>query len=103
MPAQFLSQILQQLKSSGLIVSTRGAHGGYRLSRSPGEINLWDVVVAIEGVPSNESGDENSAFSRCLQQTWSELAEQREQQLCDLTLEVLLERARNDAGAMYYI
>jgi Rrf2 family protein len=48
-PARFLVQILLQLKGAGLVASTRGAAGGYRLARPPQEISLAEVIDAIEG------------------------------------------------------
>jgi Rrf2 family protein len=48
-PARFLVQILLQLKGAGLVVSTRGAAGGYRLARPPHEITLADVIDVIDG------------------------------------------------------
>src|SRR3954453_12259131 len=48
-PSRFLVQILLQLKGAGLVASTRGAAGGYRLSRPPQEISLSDVIEAMEG------------------------------------------------------
>ena len=47
-PSTFLVQILHDLKRAGLAVSTRGASGGYRLSRAPSEITLADVVDVFE-------------------------------------------------------
>jgi Rrf2 family protein len=48
-PSRFLVQILLQLKGAGLVASTRGAAGGYRLARPPQEITLADVIAVIEG------------------------------------------------------
>lgn len=48
-PDGFLVQILQDLRRAGLVKSTRGATGGYRLSRDPSEIAIGDVVAALEG------------------------------------------------------
>jgi Rrf2 family protein len=48
-PARFLVQILLQLKGAGLVASTRGAAGGYRLARPPQEITLADVIDVIDG------------------------------------------------------
>lgn len=45
----YLEQIAANLRRAGFIRSVRGAHGGYQLSRSPEQINTWDVVVALEG------------------------------------------------------
>jgi Rrf2 family cysteine metabolism transcriptional repressor len=44
----YLEQIIPLLKEAGLVESTRGAHGGYELTRSPAEITVGDVVRALE-------------------------------------------------------
>lgn len=48
-PERYLVQILLQLKGAGLVTSTRGAAGGYRLARSPEEISIGEVLAAIDG------------------------------------------------------
>lgn len=48
-PASFLSKILQELSGAGLIVSHRGATGGFELALSPARITMLDVVTALEG------------------------------------------------------
>jgi Rrf2 family protein len=48
-PLKFLENILQQLKQADLVESTRGPHGGHRLSRPAGRIALADVVRAVDG------------------------------------------------------
>lgn len=47
--APTVSKLLKQLAQAGLVVSTRGINGGYRLARPPREISIADIVVAIEG------------------------------------------------------
>ena len=49
MSERFLLQILRRLVTHGLLRSTRGVVGGYRLSRSAGKITLGDIVEAVEG------------------------------------------------------
>jgi len=44
-----VSKLLKSLARSGLVVSTRGANGGYELSRSPQDISAADVIDALEG------------------------------------------------------
>lgn len=44
-----VSKLLKSLAKAGLVVSTRGAHGGYQLSRSPELISAADVIDALEG------------------------------------------------------
>ncbi|MGN6547632.1 MAG: RrF2 family transcriptional regulator, partial [Aureliella sp.] len=46
-PSQFLVQILQQLRAAGMISSTRGSSGGFRLEREPSTISLADVIEAV--------------------------------------------------------
>ena len=48
-PAAYLEQLMGVLRRSGLVASTRGAHGGYQLSRSPEEIRVGDVYRVLEG------------------------------------------------------
>jgi Rrf2 family protein len=48
-PRPYLAKHLQALARAGLVRSDPGPRGGYRLGRHPGEINLLDVVLAIEG------------------------------------------------------
>ena len=104
LPGQFLVQILSQLKSVGLITSTRGAAGGYRLAKSPGDVSLWDVVSAIDGMPATGTlATDEAPFVRCLQQVWNELSAARQEYLRATSLQDLLDASRSEAGVMYYI
>jgi Rrf2 family protein len=47
-PQNFLEQILLELKKQGLLVSVKGAYGGYRLAKSLQDITLKDVVLILE-------------------------------------------------------
>lgn len=49
LPAKFLDGILAELRRSGILVSQRGAEGGYRLARDASTIALADVIRAIDG------------------------------------------------------
>jgi Rrf2 family protein len=46
---KYLGHLVASLKGAGLVASGRGAHGGYRLARPPGEIRLGDVIRTVEG------------------------------------------------------
>ncbi len=48
-PQFFLAKIISQLSIAGLIHTSRGAHGGVSIARSPSEISLLEVVEAIDG------------------------------------------------------
>jgi Rrf2 family protein len=49
LPLAYLERIVALLKKAGLVESTRGAHGGYRLTRDPSEIRMDHAVLALEG------------------------------------------------------
>ena len=49
LPAPYLNKQLQALARAGILSSTPGPKGGFELARTPEEITLLDVVVAIEG------------------------------------------------------
>ncbi len=57
LPRQFLQNILNQLRHTGLVVSQRGSEGGYRLARPPSEISLADIMRAVEGPLAEVRGD----------------------------------------------
>lgn len=44
----YLEQVFTLLKKGNLVVSTKGAHGGYTLSRQVNDINLYHILEAIE-------------------------------------------------------
>jgi Rrf2 family transcriptional regulator, cysteine metabolism repressor len=48
-PARFLENILGQLRQAGIIESTRGKGGGYRLRRAPGDVSVGEVIRSIQG------------------------------------------------------
>jgi Rrf2 family protein len=48
-PPKYLELIMLDLKKAGLVKSTRGPKGGYRLARGPDEISFGDVVRVMEG------------------------------------------------------
>ena len=48
LPPDYVEQIMLKLRRANIVVSTRGARGGYRLSRSPEDITVRDVISASE-------------------------------------------------------
>lgn len=49
LPLAYLERIVALLKKADLVESTRGAHGGYRLTRDPATVSMDEVIVALEG------------------------------------------------------
>lgn len=48
-PIRFLEQLMLILKRGGVVVSTRGIHGGYVLAKHPSDINLLEIFERLEG------------------------------------------------------
>nr|WP_197501604.1 Rrf2 family transcriptional regulator [Hyphomonas sp. Mor2] len=48
-PAPYMAKQLQALSRAGLVLTQRGAAGGYRLARQADAISLWDITAALEG------------------------------------------------------
>jgi Rrf2 family protein len=49
-PKSFLAKILQRLVREGVAESIRGVNGGYRLLKTPEQITLLEILIAIQGV-----------------------------------------------------
>ena len=102
-PSGFLVQILLQLKTAGLVASTRGAAGGYRLARPPEEISVWDIMGVVEAESRSTQPEARCQASSVLWETWDRAAECSRQVLESTTLDQLSERYRDSAHDMYFI
>ena len=56
-PPKFLESILSEMRQAGLVLSRRGAEGGYRLARPASEVTVADVVRAADGPLALVRGD----------------------------------------------
>ncbi len=45
----YLERLFSRLKKAGLITSSKGTSGGYKLAKSPSRIIIFDVIEALEG------------------------------------------------------
>ena len=104
-PSRFLVQILLQLKSAGIISSTRGAAGGYQLVKPPAEITLGEVMAVSDGTSLGpvSSVERESAASRSLMASWQDVAAVEREMLEAVTFAQLLEDAASQTDHMYYI
>jgi Rrf2 family protein len=69
LPRPYLEQLVVSLREADLVTSTRGARGGYELTRDPGLIRMSRVIEALEGpiapmVCASEAPDHGSACER---------------------------------------
>lgn len=77
-PTHFLAKILQQMARKGFLRSSKGPTGGFCLRKSPEEINLLELVDAIDGLAEYErcpSGmTECNDEAQCgMHESWKEL------------------------------
>jgi Rrf2 family protein len=110
LPYKYLTQILLQLKAAGLVRSLRGAGGGYRLSRPPATISIWDVISAVqsdeEGPTRKEpgNGDRFSLPDYCvLRGVWESLAEIERKYLEKKNFEDLVRTLERNPQPMFYL
>jgi Rrf2 family protein len=69
-----LHGVLTQLTRSGLLVSQRGAHGGYKLARPATAVTVADVVRAVDGpVEDGASSEAAGSPSGILAEVWNAL------------------------------
>jgi len=104
-PREFVSKILQSLKESGLIASSKGKSGGFTLAKDPSRIKLIDVVSAIDGL---------EMFDRCVlgfpectpthpcpvHNTWGTLRSQTYDMLTSETIDKLKEKTLHKISSL---
>ena len=65
-PKEYLSKALQGLSQAGIVESTLGPSGGYRLAKPASEISFLDIVEAVEGRASTFACTEIRLKNPCL-------------------------------------
>lgn len=95
-PVQFLEQLFSTLRRAGILTSHRGAKGGYTLARPADQINVLEVVQALDGVVGEE-GKEAGGI-------WAEGVEALRATFRATTIADIARREGDEAGAgMYHI
>ena len=102
-PPQFLVQILQQLRAAGMISSTRGSSGGFRLERAPSAISVADVIEAVCPSSNAATPRSSSPLGHIVHEVWTEVSLIERQHLQELKLSELCQRAESTAESMFYI
>ena len=106
-PQRFLVQILLQLKGAGLVVSARGAAGGYLLARPPDTITLADILNIIDrnDRPASARGFAGppSPVVEAVRGVWKKVQSAQQRILEDTTLTDLTQRLKDGAALMYQI
>jgi Rrf2 family protein len=106
-PPRFLVQILLQLKTAGLVVSVRGAAGGYQLARPPESISLAEVIKALDDHSLTPSGAlekvNRTPVVDALLSVWREIQVEEQRLLAKFTLAELIRRTQQTNALSYQI
>ena len=104
LPQPYLEQILLALKGAGLVRSKRGVGGGYVLARPPDQIQLSEVISAVDGPISlgdfgqpHQDGACDHEGQCVLLAIWKSAGEQMKRLLEAFTLQAVADAARGVA------
>lgn len=107
---RFLVQILLQLKGAGLVVSTRGASGGYQLARPPEQISLAAIINVIDRqeTAGKRNGQREGAVNgtplvQTIRSVWKEVALEQQRILEETSLADLVRRSQESFPLTYAI
>ena len=101
-PANYLVQILIELKAQGIARSLRGKEGGYLLARPPAQITLGDILRALHGAVFDTPALSDQECPLELRNAWRKLQQALEAAADAIHFEQLL-RESADKKEMYYI
>lgn len=99
-PANYLVQILGELRNGGLIESRRGKQGGYLLARPPEEITMREVIALVQGDVFSSVANPSGASGESVARVWKGLQDCFEAKASGLTVKDLMP---GSADGMYYI
>jgi len=95
-PVQFLEQLFSTLRRAGILISHRGAKGGYTLARPADEITVLEVVQALDGVVGQEAKEAGGI--------WESGVESLRDTFRSTTIADIARREAEEAGTgMYHI
>jgi Rrf2 family transcriptional regulator, cysteine metabolism repressor len=106
---RFLVQILLQLKGAGLVTSTRGAAGGYHLTRSPEQVTLATIIDVIDRPPevpparAKDAALPPTPLVQAVRSVWQQITDVQRRILEDTTLALLVKRLQANHDVMYHI
>lgn len=94
----YLEQLFSRLRKNGLVTSTRGPGGGYRVARDLDKVAVSEIIGAVnESVDATQcAGKENChSHGRCLtHDLWEGLSEQIEDFLSGVSLQNMIDQRR---------
>jgi len=107
----YLEQVFSLLKRGGLVISVKGAQGGYMLSRKPDQITVFEILSAVEGALFESAEDTVASLAPCIEKAmrlsvFEVLDKSVKDALTAVTLDDLTSEAEKnsaDSAQMFYI
>lgn len=113
MSENYLEQLIALLKKNKLVISQRGAQGGYALAKPPEEITIGEILRALEGslAPTDctcKDGESHCFLDgKCVTKSvWEKIRDSIDQVVDNITLDQLMadyEKINENAAQSYYI
>ena len=101
----YLEQLIAKLRKAGLVVSVRGAGGGYRLAKPASEISVGDILRALEGsldavhCPGLEEEGSCEGSEFCVTKyVWQRTNESINRTVDEIRLDQLVDQSRRQCG-----
>jgi Rrf2 family protein len=102
LPANYLVQILIELKAKGIARSVRGKEGGYLLARPPAEITLGETLRAVHGAIFDTPALTDQECPPELRRAWKKVQMAVDSVADGITFQQLLDEGA-EKEKMYYI
>lgn len=103
----YLEQVFSALRKSGLVISIKGAQGGYKLAANPMNIKVGDILKSLEGCLSVVSADsENETdMQQCITKcVWNKINKSIDDVVNSITLQDLIDEYKGmNEYPMFYI
>ena len=105
----YLEQVFSSLRHAKIVFSAKGAQGGYKLTKAPEEITVYDILFAVETSLFEEAEETTAESANYLEQTIREVVfnsidQSIKNTLSSITLAELVKKSKEyGEGYMYYL
>jgi Rrf2 family protein len=102
---RYLEQIFSALKKNGILISVKGAQGGYLLAKAPKEISVGEVLRSLEEIenvvpPKYDIEDINYTIQK---EVWDSIEENISKIIDNTSIEDLRNKHNENSSNIYYI
>ena len=105
----YLEQVFSLLRHAKIVFSAKGAQGGYKLTKAPADITVYDILVSVETSLFEETEETTAESANYLEETvrevvFKQLDDSIKNTLSNITLAELVKKSKDyGEGYMYYL